>query len=102
MHSDQGWQYQMKAYHQALGERGIVQSMSRKGNCLDNAPVENFFGIMKDEMFYGHEAEFETLDALREAMEEYITYYNARRITEKLNGLTPVAYRRQSLESLAI
>lgn len=102
MHSDQGWQYQMKAYHQALGERGIVQSMSRKGNCLDNAPMENFFGIMKNEMFYGHEAEFETLDELRHAMEEYIAYYNMKRITEKLKGSTPVAYRRQSLKKQAI
>ena len=91
----------MKTYHQALEERGTIQSMSRKDNYLDNAPMENFFGIMKNEMFYGHEAEFETLDEVREAMEEYIIYYNARRIAEKLKGLTPVAYRRQSLESLA-
>ena len=92
----------MQDYRQLLAERHIIQSMSRKGNCLDNASMENFFGIIKNEMFYGHEAEFETLDELRKAMEEYITYYNARRIAEKLKGLTPIAYRRQSLESLAI
>ena len=96
-HSDQGWQYQMQPYHKALAERGIIQSMSRKGNCMDNAPMENFFGIMKNEMFYGHEAEFETLDELRAAMEEYIVYYNTKRLTETLKGLTPVEYRNQSL-----
>jgi putative transposase len=69
-HSDQGWQYQMAQYHAILKEHGIEQSMSRKGNCLDNCVMENFFGKMKNEMFYGHEYEFEGLDALQEAMEE--------------------------------
>lgn len=101
-HSDQGWQYQMQAYQQSLADRGIIQSMSRKGNCMDNALMENFFGIMKNEMFYGNEAEFETLDDLRLAMEEYILYYNTKRITEKLKGLTPVGYRCQSLEKQII
>ena len=68
-HSDQGWQYQMAQYHKALKERGITQSMSRKGNCLDNSPMENFFGKMKNEMFYGHEYEFKTLEQLQDAME---------------------------------
>lgn len=76
MHSDQGWQYQMYDYHKRLKERGILQSMSRKGNCLDNCVMENFFGKMKNEMLYGHEYEFETLQQLKEAMEEYIRYYN--------------------------
>lgn len=76
--------------------------MSHNGNCLDNAPMGNFFGIMKNQMFYGHEAVFKTLDDLRNAMEEYIIYYNTKRITEKLKGLTPVAYRRQSLINQAI
>ena len=96
-HSDQGWQYQMQPYHKVLKEQGIIQSMSRKGNCLDNSPMENFFGIMKREMFYGHEYEFKTLDELRIAMKEYIKYYNTQRITVKLKGLTPVQYRNQSL-----
>lgn len=73
-HSDQGWQYQMRDYHIKLEEKEVIQSMSRKGNCLDNSPMENFFGIMKREMFYGHEYEFHTLDELRIAMEEYIEY----------------------------
>ena len=78
-HSDQGWQYQMYQYHKALKERGITQSMSRKGNCLDNSPMENFFGKMKNEMFYGHEYEFKTLEQLQKAMEKYIDYYNNER-----------------------
>ena len=99
-HSDQGWQYQMKDYHRQLNKKEIIQSMSRKGNCLDNSPMENFFGIMKREMFYSHEYEFQTLEELRIAMEEYIEYYNTQRITIKLKGLTPVQYRNQSLECI--
>jgi len=99
-HSDQGWQYQMFQYHKALKERGITQSMSRKGNCLDNSPMENFFGKMKNEMFYGHEYEFKTLEQLQKAMEEYIEYYNNERIQVKLKGLTPCQARNQSLYSI--
>ena len=98
-HSDQGWQYQMFQYHNALKERGITQSMSRKGNCLDNSPMENFFGKMKNEMFYGHEFEFKTLEQLQKAMEDYIEYYNNERIQVRLKGLTPCQARNQSLYS---
>ena len=98
-HSDQGWQYQMVQYRKELRKRGITQSMSRKGNCLDNSPMENFFGKMKNEMFYGHEFEFETLEQLQKAMEEYIEYYNNERIQVKLKGLTPCQARNQSLYS---
>ena len=98
-HSDQGWQYQMHHYHKVLKEKGISQSMSRKGNCLDNSPMENFFGKMKNEMFYGHEFEFETLEQLQKAMEEYIDYYNNERIQVKLKGLTPCQARNQSIYS---
>ena len=99
-HSDQGWQYQMPYYQKELQNRGINQSMSRKGNCLDNSPMENFFGIMKNEMFYGHETEFNTLEELEQAMVEYIEYYNNQRITVKLKGLSPLLYRQQSLNQL--
>ena len=99
-HSDQGWQYQMKPYHQELEKRGIRQSMSRKGNCLDNSPMENFFGVMKNEMFYGHEYEFKSLDELEKAIVAYIEYYNNERIMEKTKGLPPTLYRRQSLNQL--
>lgn len=98
MHSDQGWQYQMQHYHQSLKDKGILQSMSRKGNCLDNSVMENFFGKMKNEMFYGHEYEFKSLEHLKKEMEEYITYYNEKRIQVKLKGLTPIQYRNQSLQ----
>ena len=99
-HSDQGWQYQMNQYKIVLLEKGIIQSMSRKGNCLDNSLMENFFGIMKNKMFYGHEYEFESLDQLEQAMIEYIEYYNKERITVKLKGLSPYNYRQQSLNQL--
>lgn len=96
LHSDQGWQYQMKRYQLKLKEKGIVQSMSRKGNCLDNAVIENFFGVLKTEMFYGNK--FDSAEQLIEEIENYIDYYNNRRIKAKLKGLSPVQYRIQSLE----
>lgn len=96
-HSDQGWQYQMTQYHKSLKDKGIIQSMSRKGNCLDNSPMENFFGRMNTEMFYGKEYSFDSLEELKIAMDEYIDYYNKQRITVKLKGLPPVQYRNQSL-----
>lgn len=97
LHSDQGWQYQMAQYHRILRGKGIIQSMSRKGNCLDNSLMENFFGKMKNEMFYGKEYTFRTLTELKKAMEEYIAYYNTERITVKLKGMTPIEYRNHSL-----
>ena len=96
-HSDQGWQYQMEPYKTWLKDRGIIQSFSRKGNCMDNSLMENFFGIMKNEMFYGEEATFNTLDELKAAMEDYIRYYNEERINTKRKGLTPLQYRYQTL-----
>ena len=99
MHSDQGWQYQMYEYKETLKAHGITQSMSRKGNCLDNSPTENFFGIMKREMFYGHEFEFKTLNQLKEAIIDYINYYNNDRISCKLKGLSPIKFRHQSIQS---
>ena len=95
LHSDQGWQYQMGVYQQALKKQGITQSMSRKGNCLDNAVMENWFGIMKTEFFY--QKKFETIASFKAELEEYIHYYNHDRIKQKLKGLSPVHYRTQSL-----
>ena len=94
LHSDQGWQYQMKHYQARLKEKGIVQSMSRKGNCLDNSVMENFFGLLKTEMFYKHN--FVSAEHLMKEIEEYIEYYNNKRIKCKLKGLSPVQYRIQS------
>ena len=99
-HSDQGWQYQMKQYGLWLKSRGIKQSFSRKGNCMDNSLMENFFGILKNEMYYGHEYEFKTIDELKKAIEEYIKWYNEERINVKRKGLSPLEYRQQSLSQL--
>ena len=94
LHSDQGWQYQHKQYQKMLKDKGIRQSMSRKGNCLDNAVMENFFGILKTELLYLQD--FDSLDQFRAELEEYLDYYNNRRIKLKLNGLTPVKHRSQA------
>lgn len=91
LHSDQGWQYQHYGYRKRLEEHNIVQSMSRKGNCLDNAVAENFFGIMKSELLYAEK--FETPEAFMKALEEYIDYYNNKRIKSRLKGKSPVQYR---------
>ena len=96
-HSDQGWQYQHYSYQEKLKEKKITQSMSRKGNSLDNGLMECFFGLLKLEMFYEQEEKYKTLEELKEAIEDYIYYYNNKRIKEKLKGLTPASYRSQSL-----
>ena len=75
----------------------LPQSMSRKGNSLDNGLMESFFGLLKTEMFYEQEEKYKTLEELKEAIEDYIYYYNNKRIKEKLKGLTPASYRSQSL-----
>ena len=99
-HSDQGWQYQMKPYQTWLKDKGIRQSFSRKGNCMDNSLMENFFSIMKNEMYYGYT--YSSIEELRKAMEEYILYYNTERINAKRKGLSPLAYRQQSLSKLQL
>lgn len=93
IHSDQGWQYQQAQYRQKLSARGVKQSMSRKGNCLDNAAMESFFGTLKSEFFYLKR--FESIDELKAGLDEYIRYYNHDRIKQKLNNLSPVKYRAQ-------
>ena len=95
-HSAQGWQYQHKSYQQRLKNKGIKQSMSRKGNSMDNGLMENFFGILKTEMFYDQEDKYETLDDLIKAIDDCINYYNYDRIKVKLKGLSPINYRLQS------
>jgi putative transposase len=91
LHSDQGWHYQMEKYHIALRKKGITQSMSRKGNCLDNAVIENFFGLLKSELLYLRE--FESMEQFKLELENYIYYYNHKRIKAKLKGMSPVNYR---------
>ena len=93
-HSDQGWQYQHAEYQRLLSEHNITQSMSRKGNCMDNGAIENFFGRLKVEMFYGEK--FESVTAFIEELKGYIHYYNNERISMKLKGMSPAQYRTHS------
>jgi len=95
LHSDQGWQYQMAAYRKELADHGLTQSMSRKGNCLDNAAMESFFGTLKSEFFYLNK--FVNVEELQSGLHHYIHYYNNERIKLKLKGLSPVQYRTQAL-----
>lgn len=93
IHSDQGFQYTSKQYHKLLTKYKMIGSMSRKGNCLDNASMENFFGHLKSELLYLDK--FQSSDQLRRAVRNYIRYYNEERIQIKLNKLAPVAFRNQ-------
>lgn len=95
LHSDQGWQYQHKHYQRMLKAKGIHQSMSRKGNCLDNAVIENFFGLLKSELLYLQE--FKSMDHFKTELIDYMDYYNNRRSKAKLKGLPPALHRQQAL-----
>lgn len=95
LHSDQGWQYQMPAYRRLLEQRQVTQSMSRKGNCLDNAAMESFFAVLKSEYYYL--TKFNNVEELEKGLADYIRYYNHDRIKLKLKGLSPVQYRNQPL-----
>lgn len=93
LHSDQGWQYRMRTWRKVLDEHGVRQSMSRRGNCLDNAVMESFFAVLKTEIFHGQH--YENTEELEAAITEYIHYYNHERIKTGLGGLSPVNYRTQ-------
>jgi putative transposase len=95
LHSDQGWHYQMPAWQRQLQTRNMEQSMSRKGNCLDNAAMESFFATLKSEFFYPNN--FNSIESLQKGVADYIDYYNNDRIRLKLKGLSPVQYRTQPL-----
>ena len=97
LHSDQGWQYQHKQYQRMLREKGIRQSMSRKGNCLDNAVIENFFGLLKSELLYLQE--FQSMEHFKRELIDYLDYYNNRRIKAKLKGFPPAIHRQQALSA---
>jgi transposase InsO family protein len=94
LHSDQGWHYKMPLYQKVLREKGIRQSMSRKGNCYDNSVIENFFGVLKTE-FYNNQS-FSSVEDFKNELTNYIEYYNHQRIKGKLKGLSPVQFRTQS------
>jgi transposase InsO family protein len=91
LHSDQGWHYQMQGYRKMLSDRDLVQSMSRKGNCYDNASMESFFAVMKSECF--HTQKFNSIEQLKKELVAYVRYYNRERISVALDGLSPVEYR---------
>jgi putative transposase len=95
LHSDQGWHYQHKHYQDSLKSKGIRQSMSRKGNCLDNAVIENFFGVLKSELLYLQD--FDSIEHFKGELINYMDYYNNRRIKVKLKGLPPAIHRQQAL-----
>lgn len=97
LHSDQGWQYQHNQYQRMLKAKGIRQSMSRKGNCLDNAVIENFFGLLKSELLYLQK--FESLEQFKAELVDYLDYYNNRRGKAKLKGLPPAIHRQQALSA---
>jgi putative transposase len=95
LHSVQGWHYQHNTYQNILKQKGIVQSMSRKGNCLDNAIVENFFGLLKSELLYLHK--FSNIEDFKNKLNEYMKFYNEKKIKLKLKGMSPVMYRTHAL-----
>jgi len=95
LHSDRGWQYRHKSYQDALQKHGIKQSMSRKGNCLDNSVMENFFGLMKSELLYANN--YKSMELFKKDLKDYIEWYNNKRIKMKLKGMSPVQYRTQYL-----
>ena len=99
LHSDMGWQYQHATYVGALAENGFTQSMSRKGNCIDNAATEQVFGHLKDEFFRGRD--WDTLEEFKADLESYIHHWNNVRRQVKLKGLTPVEFREQALREAA-
>lgn len=95
IHSDQGWHYQHKHYRHTLKKHKIIQSMSRKGNCLDNSIMESFFGTLKNEFFYNNT--FTSIEEFKIELDKYINYYNNERSKFRLNGLSPVKYRTQTV-----
>ena len=96
-HSDQGWQYQNQRYISSLKEKGIIQSMSRKGNCYDNCIIESFFGTLKNEIYYGLESSYKSFEEFSKALDEYIYYFNNQRIQSKTKWMPPVVYRETSI-----
>lgn len=95
-HSDRGFQYTSKAFKSKLDDMGMVQSMSRVGCCIDNGPMEGFWGTLKSEMYYLNK--FNDYESLKKAVEDYIDYYNTKRYQKRLNCMTPLEYRNHLLD----
>jgi Transposase and inactivated derivatives len=94
-HSDRGFQYTNKLFKDKLDSIGATQSMSRISRCIDNGPMEGFWGIIKSEMYYLQK--YHTYEELKVAIDEYVIFYNTRRLQKNLKGLTPIEYRNQTL-----
>ncbi len=94
-HSDRGFQYTSKIFKNKLDSINATQSMSRVARCIDNGPMEGFWGILKSEMYYLRQ--FDTFDELKKAIDEYIEFYNTKRLQSKLKGMTPIEYRNHTL-----
>ena len=101
LHSDQGFQYQNRIWCERLESRCITQSMSRKGNCLDNSKMETFFATLKKAIWFGHEHEYRSPKELIAAIDDYIRWYNEKRIQHNLNGMTPLQFRKQAFRMMA-
>lgn len=91
-HSDRGFQYTSKIFKSKIDKAGMIQSMSRVSRCIDNGPMEGFWGTLKSEMYYLHK--FNDYEGLKKSIEEYICYYNNKRYQRRLNCMTPLEYRR--------
>lgn len=94
-HSDRGFQYTSKTFKYKLNEINAIQSMSRVGRCIDNGPMEAFWGTLKVEMYYLRK--FDTFDELKQAIDDYIEFYNKKRLQKKLKGMAPIEYRSHTL-----
>ena len=99
LHSDRGYQYTSKAFRRRILAAGMTQSMSRVARCIDNGPMEGFWGLMKREMYYGKK--YKTKEELMLAIEKYIDYYTNKRVQRNLGVLTPLEFHEQKLESVA-
>jgi transposase InsO family protein len=95
IHSDQGFHYTNPLYIAMVKYLKMIQSMSRKGNCIDNAPIESFFGHLKDDVDY---KSCQTFDELHSLIREYVRYYNHERKQWELKKMTPIDYRNHLLE----
>ena len=102
LHSDQGWQYQNERWIELLKKHNVTQSMSRKGNCIDNCIMESFFGVLKNEMFYDFEHTFKNFEDLKLAIDQYIHYYNYHRLKKRINYMSPVQYRRKICAEISL
>ena len=98
-HSDRGYQYTSRAFRQRILDAGMTQSMSRVGRCIDNGPMEGFWGLMKREMYYGKK--YKTKEELVKAIEQYLDYYANKRVQRNLGILTPMEYHTMKLQNVA-